>query len=141
MADRSTCLSPMCGVTIEGSHRTCPQCGWAMHGTRNIRVRGWVLLACGLFLVLLMGTITWNMLPTLLYPERAIEVGTFTGTPEQAANFLQLFLLVILFGALGIVNALYMIAAGRQNRWFVIATLLLAALLYAFAYSLTGGFK
>jgi hypothetical protein len=141
MANRSTCLSPLCGITVEGSLKKCPQCGWAMRGQRNIRARGWVLLACGLFLVLFMGAITWNMLPTLLYPERAIEVGTFTGTPDQARTFLNLFLLVIGFGALGTVNALYMIATGRQSRWFVIATLALAAFLYWFAYTIIQGGK
>ncbi|MEA3045863.1 MAG: hypothetical protein QOJ53_195 [Sphingomonadales bacterium] len=141
MTDRSTCPSPLCGITVEGSLKKCPQCGWAMRGTRNIRARGWALLVCGLFLLGLMGSITWTMLPTLLYPERAFVEGTYTGTPEQAHTFLNLFLLVLLFGALGTVNALYMIATGRQNRWFVIGTLLLAAILYGFAYSITGGFK
>ena len=139
MADRSTCLSPLCGITVEGALRKCPKCGRAMRGTRNIRIRGWVLLGCGLFLVIFMGAITWTMLPTLLYPERAIEVGSFTGTPEQARSFLNLFLLVILFGLLGTVNALYMIASGRQNRWFVIATLALAAILYWFARTIIQG--
>jgi hypothetical protein len=134
MADQSTCLSPLCGVTIAGSERKCPQCGWAMRGTRNIRIRGWLLLVCGLFLVLFMGAITLNMLPILARPEQAIAAGTFTGTPDQARTFLNLFLLVILFGALGTVNALYMISTGRQNRWFVIGTLALAAILYGFAY-------
>ena len=141
MADRSTCLSPLCGITVAGNLKKCPQCGWAMRNARNIRTRGWVLLACGLFLVLTMGAITWNMLPTLLYPERAIEVGTFTGTPEQARTFLNLFLLVILFGALGTANAIYMIVTGRQNRWFVIGTLALAAGLYLFCYWILHGPK
>ena len=134
MADQSTCLSPLCGITVEGSEKQCPKCGWAMRGTRNIRIRGWLLLVCGLFLVLVMGAITLNLLPMLLHPEEAIAKGTFTGTPDQARTFLNLFLLVILFGALGTVNALYMIATGRQNRWFVIGTLGLAAILFAFAY-------
>ena len=134
MADESTCLSPLCGITIEGSEKKCPKCGWAMRGTRNIRVRGWLLLVCGLFLVLVMGAITLNLLPMLLHPEEAIAKGTFTGTPDQARTFLSLFLLVILFGALGTVNALYMITTGRQNRVFVIVTLLLAALLVGVAW-------
>jgi hypothetical protein len=134
MAEQSTCLSPLCGITIEGSEKKCPKCGWAMRGTRNIRIRGWLLLVCGLFLVLFMGAITWNMLPMLLYPEQAIAAGRFTGTPDQARTFLSLFLMVILFGALGTVNATYMITTGRQNRWFVIVTLVLAAALYGFAY-------
>ena len=134
MADQSTCLSPLCGITVEGSEKKCPKCGWAMRGTRSIRIRGWFLLACGLFIVILMGTVAWNMSPMLLYPERAIADGSFTGTPEQARTFLNLFVLVILFGALGTVNALYMIATGRQNRWFVIGTLGLALILFVFAY-------
>jgi hypothetical protein len=74
------------------------------------------------------------MLPMLAHPEQAIAAGTFTGTPDQARTFLNLFLLVILFGALGTVNALYMVVTGRQNRWFVIGTLTLAVILYVFAY-------
>jgi fatty acid desaturase len=76
------------------------------------------------------------MSPMLLYPEQAIAEGTFTGTPEQARTFLNLFLLVLLFGALGTVNALYMISTGRQNRWFVIGTLVLAVVLYGSAFSI-----
>jgi len=141
MADISTCLSPLCGATAEGTLTKCPQCGWAMRGTRSIRTRGWVLLACGLFLVGMMGAVTWAMLPTLLYPERAYAEGTFTGTPDDARMFFNLFLLVILFGALATVNALYMIGTGRQNRWFVIATLGLAVLLYILGWEITGGYK
>ena len=63
-----------------------------------------------------MGAITWNMLPTLLHPGGRSRAATFTGTPDQARMILGLFLLVIAFGALGTVNALYMIATGRQNR-------------------------
>jgi hypothetical protein len=141
MADQSTCMSPLCGIAIEGNEKKCPQCGWVMRGTRNIRIRGWFLLACGLFILLLMGTITWKMSPMLLYPERAIADGSFTGTPADARTFLDLFLLVILFGALGTVNALYMIATGRQNRWFVLGTLGLAAILCVFAYWIIHGPK
>jgi hypothetical protein len=137
MADQSTCMSPLCGISVEGNEKKCPQCGWAMRGTRNIRIRGWVLLVCGLFLVLFMGAITWNMLPMLLRPEQAIAAGTFTGTADQARTFLNLFLLVILFGALGTVNALYMIVTGRQNRVFVIVTLLLAVAVAVVAWVTT----
>ena len=134
MADQSTCMSPLCGITVEGSEKKCPKCGWAMRGTRNIRIRGWFLLVLGLFIVLFMGTITWKMSPMLLHPEQAYADGTFTGTPAQARTFLNLFLMVILFGVFGTANATYMIVTGRQNRWFVIGTLGLAALLYGFTY-------
>ena len=44
MEERSTCLSPACGATVEGTLTKCPECGWAMRGPRNIRVRGWGLV-------------------------------------------------------------------------------------------------
>ena len=129
MADESTCLSPLCGITIEGSEKKCPKCGWAMRSSRNIRTRGWVLLCCGLFLVLFMGWIAWSLAPTLLRPGVGQSGDTFTGTKDQAQMILGLFGVIILFGAFGTVNALYMITTGRQNRVFVIITLLLAAVL------------
>ena len=134
MADQSTCLSPLCGITIEGSEKKCPKCGWAMRSSRNIRTRGWFLLCCGLFLVLFMGWIAWSLWPTLVRPGVDYENGRFTGTKDQAQMILGLFGLVILFGALGTVNALYMITTGRQNRVFVIVTLLLAAVLVGVAW-------
>jgi hypothetical protein len=102
----------------------------------NWRVRGWILLAAGLFLVLLMGAITIGVAPAMLDP--GVETGgtTFTGSDEQAQVFLGLFALVILFGALCIVNGLYMIATGARSRVFTIATLAFAALLYAAAWAI-----
>ena len=134
MADQSTCLSPLCGITIEGNEKKCPQCGWTMRNARNIRMRGWLLLCCGLFLVLFMGWIAWSLLPTLLRPGVDYENGRFTGTSDQARMILALFGAVILFGAVGTANALYMIVKGRQSRVFVIVTLLLAAALIVGAW-------
>lgn len=137
MADESTCLSPLCGITIEGSEKKCPKCGWAMRSSRNIRTRGWVLLCCGLFLVLFMGWIAWSLLPTLLRPGVDQSGDTFAGTKDQAQMVLGLFGVVILFGAFGTVNATYMIVTGRQNRVFVIITLLLAVALAVVAWLTT----
>jgi len=137
MADQSTCLSPLCGITIESSETKCPKCGWAMRSSRNIRNRGWFLLCCGLFLVLFMGWIAWSLLPTLLAPGLDQEGGRFTGTRDQAQMILGLFGLVIAFGAVGTANAIYMITTGRQSRVFVIVTLLLAAILIGVAWYTT----
>ena len=141
MADQSTCLSPLCGISIEGNEKKCPNCGWAMRNSRNIRTRGWILLCCGLFLVLFMGWIAWRLWPTLVRPGVAYENGSFTGTRDQAQMILALFGAVILFGAFGTVNALYMITSGRQSRWFVFVTLLLAAAIIAAAWLATRNLK
>ena len=141
MAETSTCLSPLCGISVEGDHKKCPKCGWAMRSARNIRTRGWVLLACGLFLVLVMGWIGWSLLPTLLRPGVDYDGSRFSGDRDQARMILGLFALVIGFGLLGTVNATHMIVTGRQNRLFVILTLVLAVILIVCAWLMTRMFK
>ena len=136
MAETSTCLSPACGITVEGTFKKCPQCGWAMRGPRNIRIRGWVLVGLGLFLVLFMGVITWNVAPTMLHPGKEIEGTTFTGTSGDAEFAFTIFGLVILFGLLSVANGAWMIAKGRQNRAFVIVSLAIAGILFAIGWAI-----
>jgi hypothetical protein len=126
MAASGTCPSPACGAKVEGFAPLCPQCGEPMPAGR---ARGWVLLCVGLFLVLFMGAIAVMAGGPLLHP--GVEVGgsTFTGTPEQARTVLQLFGAVILFGAVSASYGVYMIVTGRQSRGFLVASLLLFALL------------
>ena len=98
---------------------------------RTVRRLGWVLLLLGLFLVGLMGTITWNLYPSMTHPGVADAGGsTFTGTTQQARDALQLFGMVMAFGLLSTVNGLWQIATGRRNLAFVGVTLVLAAALY-----------
>lgn len=106
----------------------------------NLRLRGWVLVMVGLFLVLLLGAVTWTMAPTMLNPGVEIDGSTFTGTAREAETFLSLFALVILFGILCAVNGAYMLATGRQSRAFTVATIALAALLSALAWAIPRGF-
>jgi len=106
---------------------------------RNFVLRGWVLVVCGLFLVGMMGTITWLTAPRMLRPGTEIDGTAFTGTVEQAETFLSLFALVILFGALSLANGIYMLAARRQSRAFTILTLALAAMLYWLAWAIRRG--
>ena len=105
----------------------------------NWRVRGWILLVLGLFLVLFMGAITLYLAPAMLNPGVETVDTTFTGTAQEAETFLSLFGLVILFGALCVANGVYMIATRSQSRAFTVATLALAALLYALASAIRRG--
>ncbi|HMG46198.1 MAG TPA: hypothetical protein VK614_01885 [Allosphingosinicella sp.] len=134
MAEISTCLSPICGATAEGNVTKCPQCGWAMRSARNLRVRGGVLLACGLFLLGLMGWITWIMTPSLLAPGEEAAGMTFTGKPDQAEMILWLFRALLAFGAVATVNGLYQLATGRKSRLLVLLSLALAAAIVVSAW-------
>lgn len=121
-----TCLSPTCGAKVEGLAPICPQCGEPMPAGR---ARGWVLVCIGIFLMLFMGAIAAMVGRPMLQP--GVEVGgsTFTGTAEQARTVIQLFGAIILFGAVSAAYGVYMIATGRQSRTFVVAALLIFALL------------
>ena len=136
MADRSTCLSPACGYSVEGRLSVCPKCGWGMSGPFGIRVRGWFLLVFGLILVLFMGAITWAVAPSLLHPGKEAGGMTFNATAEDAQMVLGLFGLVILVGIFSMVNGGYMVARGRPNRLMALATIAFTILLVAVGWAI-----
>lgn len=70
------------------------------------RLRSWIVLVVGLFMVLFMGVVAW-----LTWSIRA----SFTGTPAQALMVVGVFGLVIAFGATCALQGWYMLANGRLN--------------------------
>lgn len=99
----------------------------------SIRRRGWLLLLIGLFLIGLMGTITFNLAPGLLFPGETLADGSrFTGTAEQAQFIFGIFALVIMFGVMSATSGLWQIVTGRRNKTLVVVMLVLfVALLIA----------
>ena len=137
MPQTSKCLSLACRETVEGSVEKCPKCGTRMRTPKMVRRLGWFLLLVGLFLVVLMGSVTWNMAPALLHPYAADS--NFTGTAEQAGMILRLFAIVIIFGLATMINGTYQIVTGQRNRWIIIGTLLLAVILFVVAWTTNRG--
>ena len=130
MADHSICLSPQCGAWADGQVKACPRCGGPMRARRGVTWGGWVMLGMGLFLLLLMGTITAVVAPMLLRP--GIETaggGTFTGTAQQAWLILGLFALIMLFGLASTIHGGMQVATGRQSNWLIVLILALAGTL------------
>jgi hypothetical protein len=101
----------------------------------NWRMRGRVLVAVGLFLVLFMAAIARNVAPIMLDPGAEVDGTRFTGTAAQGQVFLGLFALVGLFGAMCAANGAWMMATGRRSpagtRLFMILFLALFALGWA----------
>ena len=101
----------------------------------NWRIRGRVLVAVGLFLMLFMAAIAWNLAPMMLRPGVEVEGSSFTGTAAQGQIFLGLFALVGLFGAMSVANGAWMMATGRRSptgtRLFMILFLALFVLGWA----------
>jgi O-antigen/teichoic acid export membrane protein len=128
----STCTA--CGYNAEGAVNACPRCGAAMSVTKEPRTRAWVLIFCGLFLIGLMGSITVAMAPSLLAAGKDVDGSSFEGTAEQAHMVLGLFSLLILFGFSSLGYGIYQLVFRRESKLFIIFTLLLVAVLFAFIY-------
>lgn len=142
MAETSTCTARPCKTVTPGIVDSCPACGNRVVTSRRIRILGWVLIGLGAFLVLFMGYIANAMYPTLSRPGVAEPGGgRWTGTAEQAAAVLQLFWLVIGFGALCVANGVWQVATGRRNIAFTVLSLLAAGVLVFQTWETTEALK
>jgi hypothetical protein len=108
--------------------KKCPKCGLGLFSTKQVRRLGWVILALGMFLVGLMGTITFYVTPALLYAGSPTGGMQVTATTEQAALILALFGSVIAAGLISMVTGLWQIKTGRRNKWLVYSGIALIAL-------------
>jgi MFS family permease len=135
MEESSSCYS--CGHVTNEVVAKCPECGRRLRTAKQVRRLGWLQLVIGIFLVGLMGTITYNVAPLLLRPAGGAQGGArFTGTPEQASLILGLFGLVIAFGLGSILSGLWQIKTGRRNKWLLIAMVALFVVLVLFSWFL-----
>lgn len=110
-----------CGYETHEVIKQCPQCGRRLQTSSTVRTLGVVQLLMGLFLVGMMGTITYYVAPIMLPADTpSISDHRFSGTPQQALMILGLFSLVILFGVTSMVSGLWQIKTGRRNKWIFI---------------------
>jgi hypothetical protein len=142
MAAYTVCRDPKCATLVEGRSDACPKCGGPMRSVGESPWRGIVLLLCGLVLLGLMGTITYNMYPTLTHPGvRMPDGSSFTGTADQARITLLLFAAVIVFGLVATANGLYMLITRQQSRIFMFISLGFAAALLVITFIAMGKLK
>ncbi len=127
MEELHTC--ERCGTATRESAGQCAGCGERWRPKKQVRSLGWLQLLMGLFLVALMGTITYNLAPLMLQAGARENGARFTGTPAQAQLILGLFGLVIAFGLTSMLSGLWHIKTGRRNRWIFILMLGLVAVL------------
>jgi hypothetical protein len=137
MDELRSCI--FCGHVSHESIGQCPTCQRKRKflTKKQLLIKGWLQLLCGLFLVGLMGTITFNLLPSLLHAGHEVGGKIFTGTPEQIKLILILFSLIIMTGLACTLMGLWMIIAKRINKWLYWLTIgLFASVFIAVAYVL-----
>ena len=132
MANQRVCFGLRCNFVTSDNIDYCPNCGRRLRSASQVRVLGWVQAILGLFLITVMGIITFNLWPSLMYPgEMVAGHSRFTGTPDQARLVLALFGTVILFGIVSLTGGVIQIATSRRSRVILILTLVLVIPLVA----------
>ena len=134
LEESSSCYS--CGHVTNEAVSVCPKCGKRLRTAKQVRRLGWLQLAIGVFLIGLMGTITYNLAPALLQAGESTDGARFTGTPQQAQLILGLFGMVLVFGLGSILSGLWQIKTGRRNKWLFIIMVVLFVVLIAFSWFL-----
>ena len=100
-----------------------------MRTPRGVRIAGGVLLACGGFLVGMMGYLFYILAPSMMHPGDSLGGTTYRGTAEQARMILTLFATVAAFGVGSMFYGLFMLFTGRRSKAIMAIVLALAILL------------
>lgn len=109
-----------------------------MRTPKIVRRMGWFLVLLGVFLIGMMGVLTYNLAPMMTHPGATAEDGSsFTGTAAQGRTILELFALVFLFGVATTINGVWQIRTGQRSKLIMWAVLGLAAILGVFAWIAT----
>ena len=91
-----------------------------MPSSIRVRIVGSMLFLVGLFLVGLMGTITYYLFPDLLRLGVPSASGPrWRGTAQEAQLTLTFFAFLIFTGFTVIVNGLWAIVTGKTNKWMM----------------------
>jgi hypothetical protein len=119
---RRSCFK--CGFEAETAEKICPQCGRMLRTSTSIRIRGALMVTCGVILMGLMGYI-------LIWTLDATAQSRFAGTQQQLMAMLGLFGLIIFFGLFSFVTGLLMLIQGRRNKMVAWAVATVGILIFA----------
>ena len=111
--DLGKCWS--CGYETYRYISHCPQCGAGVQSRRWSRRSGLGLLACGLFLTGLMGTVCYYTVPMMLQPGVEIDGTRFSGNASQAMLVLGIFSIVMAFSLTTLFYGIWQMMTGKRN--------------------------
>ena len=84
--------------------------------SRKTRMLGWALAGIGVFIVALMGTVTFVVADIVAGSDSPGATTRFTGTPPQARGMFTLFGFVIATGLAALAAGVAQIRTGRRNN-------------------------
>lgn len=103
-----------CGYFAETAEVKCPNCGRTLHTATATRIRGLLMMLCGVFLFAIVGYISIWMLDVIYNtgPGKA----QFTGTDQEKYGILALFAAILIFGVGSFLAGSWQAALGRRNK-------------------------
>lgn len=110
-----------------------PPANWRPLTPKQIRRRGWILIALGLSLTLFMGWIAVVVIGIMLHSNDPDARTRFTGGQGMKVFTLGVFGVVIGFGLLSMLTGAWQVRYGKQNPHFVRWMLWMACALGAFS--------
>jgi len=127
---KSVCQSPRCATVFDGTDTKCPKCGFRAATQKSMRLRGWLLAVCGVFILAIMIPVCVAIVPSMMNP--GVETGgtEFTGSESDASSALAIFAGVIAFALAALASGIYQVRYGRQNWFLVIGMFAVAAVLF-----------
>jgi len=96
------------------------------------RLRGWVLIGLGTFLIVLMGGISIVVAPIVAGSKNPEATTRFTGSIPEGAVMFGVFSLVAMFGAVAVVSGVSLIRYGGINRRLFVTVLWMSGALLVF---------
>ena len=106
-----------CGYTTpDAAQGFCPNCGQALRGVGRVRVLGWVLVALGVMLLLMVGTISVIVTGVVIHTGEPGATSGFEGGPEVLLLMYALFGVLLVFGAACVASGVSQVRHGRPNR-------------------------
>jgi hypothetical protein len=111
--EHKTCFK--CNYEGDTAESLCPRCGKKLKSSKNLRIRGGIIIASGGFLIVFVGAIA-AFVAYLLFS------GTMQIPHSQAARTGLMMVLVfgvlgylMLFGLIALINGIYMLKTGRRS--------------------------
>jgi hypothetical protein len=115
--DHKTCFK--CDYEADTAETRCPRCGRPFKSSKNIRVRGGILVFLGAFLILFMGGIA-GFVAYLIYGGGIPDAATkFKGEGFKVILIFGIFGCVMLFGLVSLITGIFQLITGRRNQFLV----------------------
>jgi hypothetical protein len=125
--DHKTCFK--CDYEADTAETRCPRCGKVLRSSRNLRIRGGILVCTGAFLILFMGGIA-GFVGYLIWGGGAPGAAAkFHGEEVKILAIFGLFGLVMLIGGVSLLTGLYQLIYGRRSQVMVWVMMFLVVVL------------